>query len=41
MHNLGTVETFAQLSLIFIDSVHTFTNVLPNLTDGYRDQTRD
>ena len=39
MHNPGTVETFAQLSLNFIDSVHTFTNVLLNLTDGCRDQT--
>jgi len=39
MHNPGTVETFAQLSLNFIDSVHNLTNVLQNLTDGSRDQT--
>jgi len=41
MDKSGTVECFAQLLLIFFNSVHTVTNVLLNLFDSYRDQRRD
>jgi hypothetical protein len=33
-------KAVAQLLLNFINSVHAFTHILLNLTDGYRDQTR-